>query len=754
MRIFHHRPLALAVCAAVLAAILSLRLDGQGRLLLLAAALAVGLLCTVLSLFRRRLTLPLLSGILIAALSAALLTSSYLWFGPISERYLSRTDETVTAEGYVTERLASYGEHSRFAVRLTEFDGERTRGSVLLECDYRSALQAGDVFRVRGYIRAFEVTEDYDEATVLRADGLAAVLVSPEPLACTVTGETVQTPLLALRQSRLTLSERLRSAIGGEEGALACALLLGDRAELSNAVTLAFRRSGVSHLLALSGLHVSILIGILEWLLRRLRVPRLVRVAAVPPIAVGYLLLTGAAVSTVRAVLMVTVVSLAYLSAERYDPFTALSVALFCILAVLPYSVLDLSLWLSFGAAASIIIFLPSIRPILESRRWGLLPRPLSRCLRGLVGGVATGLFASSGILAVSVLWIGSTSVFSVPITLLLSPVVTAALFLGLVTLVLPFAPMAFLARLPLRAMLSLTEAASAVPNALILPTEPAERVLLISSLVLILAAAILPLKRKRWIALPIAASVAFMVVGYLGTARPNELTVLCTHTGVGEMLTVMQDRRSVIFDLTDGSSQAASAAVDALAEVGCAEVDELILTHYHSRTTSLLGRLSARVKLRGLRLPYPETEDECAIAARLAEEAVRLGVEMRYGLEEIALSQVCVERLLLARGSGMEVSVELRLRIGAETLTALSSELVGGEAWLEILDRLQGSDTLLLSSHGKRDTAMQVIRLPSGVSRVIWGDEQVAALHPTVAPPDAWWVGERTVRYAVRPAS
>lgn len=754
MRIFYRRPLALAVCAAVLAAILSLRLDENGRLLLLAAALAVGLLCAALSLLRRRLTLSLLSGILISALTAALLTSSYLWFGPISERYLSRTNETVTAEGYVTERLASYGEYSRFAVRLTEFDGERTHGSVLLECDYRSALQAGDVFRVRGHIRAFEVTDDYDEATVLRSDGLAAVLVSPEPLACTVTGETVQTPLLLLRQGRLSLSERLRSAIGGEEGALACALLLGDRTELSDRTTLAFRRSGVSHLLALSGLHVSILIGILEQLLRRLRVPCLVRVASVPPIAVGYLLLTGAAVSTVRAVLMVTVVSLAYLSAERYDPFTSLSVALFCILAVMPYSVLDLSLWLSFGAAASIIVFLPSIRPILESRHWGLLPRPLSRCLRGLLGGVATGLFASSGILAVSVLWIGSTSVFSVPITLLLSPAVTAALFLCLLTLMLPFAPVAFLARLPLRAMIGLTEAASAVPNALILPTEPAEQILLVSSFLLLLAAAILPLKRKRWVALPIAASVAFLVLGYLGTARPNELTVLCTHTGSGEMLTVVQDRRSVIFDLTDGSSQAASAAVEALSEVGCAEVDELILTHYHSRTSSLLGRLSAKVKLCGLRLPSPETEDERAIAGRLAEEAVRLGVEVRYGTDVTALSEVRVERLLLARGNGMEVSVELRLRIGDETLTMLSSELVGSEDWLSVYDRLQGSDTLLLSSHGKQDTVMQAIRLPSGVSRVIWGDEQVAALHPTVAPPDTWWVGERTVRYAVRPAA
>lgn len=379
MGIFQKRPLALAVCTSAAVALAALYASGRLKLILLAGFLLCGLLLSVVSIFRRRITARSTVGILTCAACACLLVGSWAWFGPISDRYLSRVGETVSLEGYVTERLNAGGNGSRFAVRLTEFDGTPVRERVLLECDYRSALSEGDRFRLTGQVREFSADESYDEETFLRSDGLVAVVTCSDYGDCTITGERVDTPMLALRRVNRRLCERLCTAVGEEEGALICALLLGNRSALSDETVLHFRRSGISHLLALSGLHVSILIGILEWLLGRFRVPKRIRIAAVPPLAIFYLILTGAAVSTVRSVLMVAVLSLAFLCAERYDSFTALSVALFCILAVTPYAVLDLSLWLSFGAAASIIVFMPAIRLIPHGRLWRFLPRPAAK---------------------------------------------------------------------------------------------------------------------------------------------------------------------------------------------------------------------------------------------------------------------------------------------------------------------------------------------------------------------------------------
>ena len=747
MGIFRKRPLVFAVCAAAALAVLVQDRSGALKPVLLAVSLFAGLLFSGICLVRHRVSAFCVTGILTAAACACLLLGSWLRLTVIPGRYLSRAGETVPVEGYVTERLSPAGNSSRFAVRLTEFDGERVRLPVVLECEYRSALQEGDRFRLSGSIRAFEKSEFYDEETYLRADGVVAVLVCADDHDCTVSDETVRTPGLFLRGINRRLCLRLQSAIGDEAGALACALLLGNRSFLSGDTTLAFRRAGISHLLALSGLHVSILIGLLEWLLCRLRAPRLLRVSAVPPLALGYLFLTGAAVSTVRAVLMATVLSFAFLLAEHYDAITSLSAALFCILAVTPYAVKDIALWLSFGAAASIVIFLPACRPLLQGRGWRRLPGPLARLLRGLLTAILTGLFAGSGILAVSVLCFGSTSVLSVPATLVLSPLVTAALLLGILTLLVPIPPVILLARLPLYGMLRFASLAAGTDNALIVPVRGAEWTLVWLSLVLVLATAILPLRRKGWVALPVAVAAAFLVTGYLGLFRPRETSVTYTHALSGETLVVTQARKSVVIDLTGGTSQSVAQTVAVLEEAGCAEVNDLVLSHYHAQVTALISRLCRRVTVRCVRLPVPVSDWELAVSQRLAEEAALHGIAVRYDTDALAVPDVQLLWLERFSGSGVEASLGLTLQVGDRVVTALSSQLVGSEQWLDLYRRLPGSDTLILLSHGKSATRPQTVRLPDSVVCVIWGDEETASLHPLDQSPATVHVGEDVVR-------
>lgn len=747
MGIFRKRPLALAVWIAAGFAMLASDLDARSKLILLSVSLGIGLVLCAVCLIRHRITPFFVTGILTAAACACLLFGSWLGLSFSSGRYLSRAGEQIRAEGYVTERKTSGANYSRFTVRLTEFDGARVQASLLLDCSYRSALQAGDRFRLTGSIRDFAHTETYDEETALHSQGLVAVLTCADYRDCTITGETVQTPFLALRRMNRSLCERLHTAIGGDAGALACALLLGNRSDLSDAVTLNFRRSGVSHLLALSGLHIAILIGILEWLLRRLRTPKAWRVAVIPPIALGYLFLTGAAVSTARAVVMVTVLSVSFLFAERYDAFTSLSVALFCILAVTPGAILDLSLRLSFCAAASIIVFMPAIQPLIGAKGWRVFPSPIARLLRGLITAVATGVFASSGILAVSVFAIGSASVFSVPLTLLLSPLVTAALFLGILVLLLPAAPVAFLARLPLSAMLRLSALAADTEQALILPTQRAEWALLVLSLVLTVAVAVLPLRRKIWVLAPVAVSAAFLATGYSGVFLPSDQSVRYTHNDAGETITVVQKRTAVAFDLTGGGALSATQKLQALTAAGCTELDDLILTHCHPQTATLLSRLSARIRIRRVRLPIPVTGQERAITERIAAEAYLHGIEVRYDTDGLAVPGTEVLWQERFPGKGVETSLGLSIRAGGETVTALSSQLVGGDGWLERYRHLPGSDVLLLLSHGRTASKEQTVRLPDSVRCVIWGDEGVAALHPVVAAPPLTYVGETDVR-------
>ncbi len=747
MRIFFRRPLALSVCLAVVVACLSLSWSDNCKAILAVILLVTAIGIGIFSVLRRKRNIIIMTAILATFATSALLFTSFLWFHSVSERYSAKIGKTVTAEGYVTERLTSSAVSARFSVRLTEFDGERCYDKVLLQCNSYSTLQIGDSFRLRGSVRDFQIDDSYDEQISLQADGLVAVLVCEESKDCENSGKTVTTPAILARKLNHRLTEKLSTYLGGEEGALASAILLGNRSKLSGSTTLAFRRCGVSHLLALSGLHVSILIAIVEWVLGRARIPKIVRQAIIPPLAICYLILTGCSVSTVRAVLMVTVLSLAFLSSERYDALTALSATLFCILLATPYAVKDISLWMSYGATTAIIVFLPALRPLLQYDFWKRMPKICGKCLKGLVTAIATGLFATCGILAVTVTSVGSVSVLSVPLTLVLSPLMTVALFLGILSFLLPIKPVFFLAKLSLSAMLGITERASEWKNILLTPTEKAEWILLYITLAVTVSVAVLPLRRKYFVALPLVLSGVFLLLGSLGTFRSAGITATSVHGDGGEQLLVTEGNNSVLIDFSSGLSDTVYTITDCLSEYGESEVGDIVFTHYHARTVWSLQSIAKRVKVRRVRLPVPRNEEESAIANRIESEAERLKIKVRYDTDDLSVDACKISWFLQTGNGKLETSLGMTLEIGETVVTAMSSQLVGGDGWIERYENLVGSDVLIILSHGSGTAEKQTIRLPESVSLVIWGNGDCQTLHPLTDEVERSYVGEETVK-------
>lgn len=163
--------------------------------------------------------------------------------------------------------------------------------------------------------------------------------------------------------------EKLRSLLSSlpeRPRALLAALLLGSRGLLSAEEKVAFREAGVAHLLALSGLHVGILVAGGWFLLGLLRIPRAWRYALLIPIVALYVLIGGLRVSLLRAAVMFGVVGIFWLLWERgwvarawLDPLQGLSLAAILVLLLWPWSALDASFQLSFSATFGIVLLLP-----------------------------------------------------------------------------------------------------------------------------------------------------------------------------------------------------------------------------------------------------------------------------------------------------------------------------------------------------------------------------------------------------------
>jgi len=148
------------------------------------------------------------------------------------------------------------------------------------------------------------------------------------------------------------------------------ALVVGDQRAISTEEWSIFQRSGVSHLMSISGLHVTMLAALVGWLGGRLwqllcstpaRVGLILPVQSVTALcailgAIGYALLAGFAIPAQRTALMVTVVCFARLFGVRANPWASLSIALMTVVLWDPLSVLAPGFWLSFLAVAFLFV--------------------------------------------------------------------------------------------------------------------------------------------------------------------------------------------------------------------------------------------------------------------------------------------------------------------------------------------------------------------------------------------------------------
>lgn len=195
----------------------------------------------------------------------------------------------------------------------------------------------------------------------INASGYVRETPAPQRLAA-----QSHTPAAWIAAVRAMVRARIFATLGDAPYAgVIAALAVGDQRSIPHHQWRAFTRTGVNHLLSISGLHVTMIAVFAGWLMASLwrRLPRqaerlparqaglIVAVLA----AIAYALLAGFQVPAQRTLFMLIVVALAFWGRREPKPFTALVVALFVVLLIDPWAVLSAGFWLSFGAMAAIL---------------------------------------------------------------------------------------------------------------------------------------------------------------------------------------------------------------------------------------------------------------------------------------------------------------------------------------------------------------------------------------------------------------
>jgi competence protein ComEC len=255
---------------------------------------------------------------------------------------------------------------------------------VLVFADSLHEVQIGERLLLRGFLRLADESRNpgaFDYRAYLQAQGIAAIFRCKDP--APLWREKSNGGLLwrqAVSQAKIWIQTRLASFSQGQRLALLSGLLIGERDEIAPEVSEAFRRTGLVHILAVSGSNVGFVALILFIVLSFLHVPRRWYPVFLLLGIVFYMFLTGAQPPVVRATLMAAVIIIGEGLQRDTNIYNSLGVAALLILLWQPLQLFQLGFQLSFAAVLGIaylyrplsLLFRRMIRIRWQPLRWAI----------------------------------------------------------------------------------------------------------------------------------------------------------------------------------------------------------------------------------------------------------------------------------------------------------------------------------------------------------------------------------------------
>lgn len=551
-----------------------------------AVAGALGLGAVVLLVVARRSPArrPLAAAVglvLLAALAVAGLRTHQVAHNPLAD--LGRERAVVSLDGTVASDpvLVTSGRTDQLMWRLRVSE-VRGRGAVtslvapvlVLTGAEASAPALGSVIRLRGRLAP---AEDEHLTALLLASGDPVVLSGPD-----VWWRGAAQVRRALRESVSHMPEAQR--------ALVPALVVGDDAALPDDVETDFRTTGLTHLLAVSGTNLTLVVGFLLVIARWCRVRgRWLVVVGAAGVA-GFVLLARTEPSVLRAAVMGTVALVGLGHDGRQRGLRALGVAVLALVLVDPALADSAGFVLSVLATAGILVLAPGMREALA--RW--LPRWLAEAV---AVPLAAQLACTPVVAAIS----GQVSLVAVAANVLVAPAVGPATVLGLAGGLLGLVPGPWgrgpgtLAALCVAWIIEVAERGADLPVAAVGWGTGATALVVLTAVVLGLA-----LAAPRLLARPVTGIACSLVLVVAVLVRPGDLgwppegwVLVACDVGQGDALVVRAGPRSAVVVDAGPDPAAADACLDRL---DVARVPLLVLTHFHAdHVEGLAGVLEGR---------------------------------------------------------------------------------------------------------------------------------------------------------------
>lgn len=333
-------------------------------------------------------------------------------------------DSKVTVVGRVSDEV--YGSGGTLLTDVS-INGEKTGNMYVYITSTEENLSIGDYITFSSYVETNKLSEFGEINTYYYNNNQYYFAYA------SLSKEDVTEGNSSLSESfMLAVKNGLEENMSEEGAKLAFSVLFGDRSELSDETTENFSASGLTHLLAVSGMNVGFLAGILYLFFTKLKFKPWLKFLLTAIILILYCYLCGFGASITRATLMSLVFLSAGLFGKRYDILNSLSIAGIIILLLRPLMVFDLGFLLSFFCVFSIALFANPLTRVFQRIK---IPRTLAAAM-------ALTICAQIGILPFMANYFGSITIFSLLANLICIPIFEIAyciIFSCLILLPIPY---------------------------------------------------------------------------------------------------------------------------------------------------------------------------------------------------------------------------------------------------------------------------------------------------------------------------
>ena len=239
--------------------------------------------------------------------------------------------------------------------QATKVTGHRERIQVALNEDYE--LRIGQYISITGKLQHHSKPTnwgEFDSYSFYSNRGVICKIDDAKILQRSIQYDHIKDRLWRLR---LYIESTIEELYDTDDAAILKAMLLGIKNEIPKEVKEAFQKGGISHILAISGLHVSFLCMFIYKCLEILRVKRVLRIITSEILLWLYIIMVGLPASAVRAGIMFSVYALSGLFKRSYDIISSMSIAAILILVLNPWQLFDSAFQLSFLAVIAISVF-------------------------------------------------------------------------------------------------------------------------------------------------------------------------------------------------------------------------------------------------------------------------------------------------------------------------------------------------------------------------------------------------------------